>query len=192
MTYRHIALMGRAESGKDTVGRRLVREWQFTRVAFADPLKEMALRVDPVVTCEPAGYGPLPVRLSQVVRRWGWEKAKRRCPEVRGILQRLGQSVRDQNPDHWLSLAMKKVAVADAWNLPVVMTDVRYVNECEALKARGFVLVRVNRPGAPDLGENGNHVSESELSDYPAELMVSNIGTLADLGRAADRLVRHR
>lgn len=192
MTYRHIALMGRAGSGKDTVGRRLVRSWAFTRVAFADPLKEMALRIDPVVKYEPAGYGPVPVRLADVVNRWGWEEAKRRSPEIRRTLQRMGQAVRRQDPNYWVALAMDKVAVADVWNLPVVVTDVRHVNECEALKSRGFTLVRVNRPGAPDLGENARHKSETDLDAYPADLTVSNTGTLAELACTADRLVQYR
>lgn len=190
MTYRHIALMGKAGSGKDAVGRRLVREWQFTRVAFADPLKEMVLRADPVVLYEPAGYGPVPVRLSDVVDRWGWDRAKSRCPDIRRTLQRMGSAVRKQDPGYWVGLAMDKVAVADSWNLPVVVTDVRHVNECEALKRRGFTLVRVVRPSAPYLGENADHESETELTTYQADVTVSNAGTLAELHRAADRLVR--
>lgn len=192
MTYRHIALMGRAGSGKDEVGRRLVRSWAYTRVAFADPLREMALRVDPVVKYEPAGFGPVPVRLSDVVNRWGWEEAKRRSPEIRRTLQRMGQAVRKHDPGFWVSLAMDKVVVADVWNLPVVVTDLRHVNEAEALKNRGFTLVRVIRPQAPALGANAAHVSETALDDYPADLTVSNTGTLADLHCSADQLVQYR
>ncbi|MFB7860581.1 hypothetical protein [Streptomyces sp. NPDC056069] len=192
MTYRHVALMGRARTGKDTLAGRLVSMWAYTRVAFADPLKDMATALNPIVMYEPGGYGPLPVRLSDAVRRWGWETAKDSCPEVRRTLQRLGQAARDQDPNHWVSLAMDKIATADRWNLPVVVTDVRHVNECEALKNRGFVLVRVVRPGAPALGANAQHESETALDDYPADVTVANTGTLADLHCAADRLVQYR
>ncbi|MBC9714512.1 hypothetical protein H9Y04_18300 [Streptomyces sp. TRM66268-LWL] len=191
MTYRHTALMGRARTGKDTVARRLVSEWSFTRVAFADPLKDMAHGLDPIVMYEPAGYGPVPVRLSDAVRRWGWEKAKDDCPEIRRTLQRLGQAAREQDPNHWVSLAMDKITVADRWNLPVVVTDVRHVNECEALKNRGFTLVRVIRPGAPALGTNAQHESETALDNYPADVTISNVGSLNDLHCAADRLVQY-
>ncbi|MEU6285340.1 MULTISPECIES: hypothetical protein [Streptomyces] len=192
MTYRHIALMGRAGAGKDEIGRRLVRRWAFTRVAFADPLKEMALRVDPVVTYEPAGYGPVPVRLSDVVNRFGWDGAKRRSPEIRRTLQRMGSAVRKEDAGYWVGLAMDRVAVADSWNLPVVVTDVRHVNEAQALKNRGFTLVRVNRPSAPHLGANASHESETELDAHPADVTLTNAGTLADLRCAADRLVSYR
>ncbi|MEU7642073.1 hypothetical protein AB0C11_39675 [Streptomyces sp. NPDC039016] len=189
MTYRHIALMGRAGSGKDSAAARLVSRYQFVRVAFADPLRDMALSVNPVVGYEPAGYGPLPLRLSDVVRREGWDAAKRR-PEVRRTLQRLGQAVRDQDERHWLRLALAKIDVADRWNLPVVLTDTRYVNEAEALRSRGFLLVRVDRPGehGPTGEDERRHQSETELADFPADAVLTNSGTLAELHTLADAL----
>ncbi|MDX3295126.1 hypothetical protein PV569_15570 [Streptomyces scabiei] len=187
MGYPNIALIGRARSGKDTIAARLISRYAYTRIAFADPLKEMALGIDPIVAYEPSGYGPLPTRLSAVVQRFGWEKAKDRFPEVRRTLQRSGQAVRDQEAGHWLSLALDKVTVADTWNLPVVVTDCRYPNEAQALKARGFRLVRVLRPDAA--GSVPEHESETALDGYPADVTVANVGTLADLNALADGLV---
>ncbi|MEW2635755.1 hypothetical protein AB0903_29980 [Streptomyces sp. NPDC048389] len=187
MSYRHVALMGRAGSGKDTIGARLVSRFVFARVAFADPLRDMALSMDPIVSSEPTGYGPLPIRLSDVVRREGWDTAKSR-PEVRRTLQRLGQSVRDQDEDFWLRLALAKIDVADRWNLPVVVTDCRYANEADALRCAGALMVRVDRPGAGAEGEAARHVSEIELDDYPADAVLTNGGTLAELHALADRL----
>ncbi|MFK0289523.1 hypothetical protein ACIQU6_03405 [Streptomyces sp. NPDC090442] len=183
----HIALIGRVRSGKDSIAARLVSHHAYTRVAFADPLKDMCLSVDPIVTYEPAGYGPLPIRLSAVIERCGWEQAKDRYPEIRQTLQRVGQAVRDQDAGHWLSLAVDKVTVADTWNLPVVVTDCRYPNEAEALKARGFKLVRVTRPKASDHATD--HVSETALNGYPADVTIANVGSIADLNTHADALV---
>ncbi|MEU0981131.1 hypothetical protein ABZ488_18085 [Streptomyces griseus] len=193
MNYRHVALMGRAGSGKDTIGARLVSRFVFARVAFADPLRDLALSVDPIVANEPTGYGPLPIRLSDVVRREGWDQAKAR-PEVRRTLQRLGQSVRDQDERYWLRAALAKVDVADRWNLPVVVTDCRYENEAEALTARGFLLVRVERSGehGPAGEDERQHTSETELDDYPADAVLTNGGTLAELHALADRLAVRR
>lgn len=186
MGHPHIALIGRARSGKDTVAARLISRYAYTRVAFADPLKTVALGLDPIVAYEPSGYGPLPTRLSAVVQRYGWETAKDRFPEVRRTLQRAGQAIRDQDPGFWLGLAMDKVAVADTWNLPVVITDCRYPNEAEALKARGFKLVRVTRPGYTEAA--AAHESETALDDYPADVTVANVGTVAYLNSLSDTL----
>ncbi|MDJ0462001.1 hypothetical protein [Streptomyces sp. H27-C3] len=192
MGYPHIALIGRARSGKDTVAARLVTRFAYTRVAFADPLKEMALSIDPVVAYEPSGFGPLPTRLSDVVRRVGWERAKEEFGEVRRTLQRVGQSVREQDAGHWVGLAMDKLDVADAWNLPVVLTDCRYPNEAAALKARGFTLVRITRPqrAAMTMGEirAALHESETALDDYPADVTIANVGTVDELNSLADTL----
>ncbi|MGW2860825.1 deoxynucleotide monophosphate kinase family protein [Streptomyces sp. NPDC001205] len=189
MSFRHVALMGRARSGKDTVAARLVDAFQFTRIAFADPLRTAALDLDPIVGYEPSGYGPLPIRLSDLVRHHGWEASKI-FPEVRRTLQRLGEAMRTQDPDTWLRLALAKVEVADTWGLPVVVTDCRHPNEAEALKARGFLLVRVVRPGShgPTSADERQHISETALDDYPADAVLTNGGTLAELHQAADGL----
>ncbi|MDX2390195.1 hypothetical protein NJL88_08970 [Streptomyces sp. DK15] len=189
MTYRHIALMGRARSGKDTVAARLVRNWAFTRVAFADPLKGVALRLNPII---PTTTG-VHVRLKSLVSDVGWEYAKDNYPEVRRVLQTAGQTVRELDPDFWINLACDKVDVADTWNLPVVVTDVRYPNEADALKARGFLLARIKRVSVTGnflTGENGSHESETALDDYPADVTLINGGTLFELDTEADTLVR--
>ncbi|MEU4950736.1 hypothetical protein [Streptomyces lavendulae] len=166
----------------------LVRRHAYTRIAFADPLKTVALSLDPIVAYEPSGYGPLPTRLSAIVQRHGWERAKDKFPEVRRTLQRAGQAVRGQDSGFWLGLALDKVTVADMWRLPVVVSDCRYVNEAEALRARGFTLVRVVRPGYSDVP--ATHESETALDAYPAHFTVSNTGTLAELDGYADWLAK--
>ncbi|MGW8975126.1 deoxynucleotide monophosphate kinase family protein [Streptomyces platensis] len=191
MSYRHVALMGRAGSGKDSAAARLVRRYQFVRVAFADPLKESALRLDPIVAAEGTSYGTLPLRLSDTVRRYGWDRAKT-YPEVRRTLQNLGETVRTDDPDFWLRMALDKLGTADRWSLPVVVSDVRYGNEADALRAAGALMVRIERPGASAGGEAARHVSELDLDDYPADVTIPNAGTLDDLYALVDTLAVRR
>ncbi|MGX4737098.1 deoxynucleotide monophosphate kinase family protein [Kitasatospora griseola] len=189
MTYRHVALIGRARSGKDSIGARLGQRYAFCRVAFADPLRDAALDLDPIVGAEPTSYGHLPVRLSDLVGRYGWEAAKVQFPEVRRTLQRMGEAVRTHDPDYWVRLAVERVEVAERWGIPVVVTDVRHVNELEALRAHGALVVRVVRPGADQLaGDQGRHVTETELDRAGVDVIVTNSGTVADLHRLADSL----
>ncbi|MFI8263692.1 hypothetical protein [Streptomyces sp. NPDC085665] len=192
MTYRHVALIGRARAGKDTVGARLVSRYQFVRVAFADPLRDTALDLDPIVGAERTSYGHLPIRLSDLVGRYGWERAKVEYPEVRRTLQRLGEAVRTHDPDYWVRLALARLDTAEAWNLPVVITDVRHVNEVTALRSRGALVVRVVRPGDQLGGEAGQHVTETALAEFPADVTIPNAGTLADLHTLADTLAVRR
>ncbi|MET9617128.1 hypothetical protein [Kitasatospora indigofera] len=192
MTYPNIALVGRAQSGKDTFAAQLISKFAYTRVAFADPLKAAALAADPIVSAEPGHFGYLSSRLSDVVRLHGWEKAKTAVPEVRRTLQRFGQSIREVDPDFWANLAMDRLETAQTWNLPVVVTDCRYLNEATALRARGFRFVRVIRPGLEDRagGAASVHISETELDGISTDATVINSGSVADLGAQAALLAR--
>ncbi|MFE4610007.1 hypothetical protein ACFRK5_16910 [Streptomyces niveus] len=192
MSYRHVALMGQAGSGKDSAAARLVSAYQFVRVAFADPLKESAMRLDPIVGAEGTSYGALPIRLSDVVKRYGWDRAKNSYPEVRRTLQHLGETVRTDDPDFWLRIALDKIGTADRWSLPVVVSDVRYANEADALRAAGALMVRVERPGATAGGEAARHVSELDLDAYPADVTIPNAGSLGDLYALVDTLAVRR
>ncbi|MCX5398475.1 hypothetical protein [Streptomyces sp. NBC_00102] len=194
MTFRHVAIVGRARAGKDTVAARLVFQHSYTRVAFADALKTAALDLDPIIRAEGTPLGVLPVRLSDLVHRHGWERCKVEHAEVRRTLQRLGEAVRRTDSGHWVRVAVQQLDTADSWGLPVVVSDVRYRNELSALRDRGALVVRVERPGA---GAGAGvaerlHVSETELDDAPADVTITNSGTLADLFAAVDALpLRH-
>jgi hypothetical protein len=195
MGYPHVALIGAARSGKDTVAARLVSRFAYTRLAFADPLKDAALAFDPIVGAEPGVRGFLPVRLSDAIQRKGWERAKDEMPEVRRTLQKMGEGIREFDPDFWLRLLLDKVDAADKWNMPVVVSDVRYPNEADALKAKGFRMVRIIRPTYPadtvtsEELKNRRHVSETALNGYVSDSIVTNAGTLAALHERVDALV---
>ncbi|MFF2039367.1 hypothetical protein ACFVVX_02970 [Kitasatospora sp. NPDC058170] len=192
MTFPNIALIGKARAGKDTIAGHLISRHAYARVAFADPLKAVALAADPIVGVEAGHFGYLSTRLSEVVKRHGWEKAKTTVPEVRRVLQRTGQAVRNVDPDFWANLAMDRIDTAEAWSLPVVVTDCRYANEAEALRARGFKLVRVVRPNSRPSAETSirDHVSETELDRFGVDATVLNSGNLVSLETQALDLLR--
>ncbi|MCX4547273.1 hypothetical protein [Streptomyces sp. NBC_01500] len=200
MTYRNVAFIGKAQSGKDTAGMRLVQHWAFTRLAFADPLKAAALELDPIIDSEPYECdGRLyteNTRLSDLVRSVGWERAKEEYPEVRQTLQYMGQTVRELDPDFWVRVLMDKVRAADGWNMPVAVTDCRYRNEAEALRAAGFTLVRIARPRGSAMTMReiraAKHASETELDDFLADKTLINDGSVFDLHTLTDALVRQR
>lgn len=185
---RHIAFIGKARSGKDTAGDRLTQRWMYTRLAFADPLKEAALRINAYVHDDYGPYG----RLSTVVKYNGWERAKDRFPEVRRLLQETGEAMRALDPDFWIRQLVRKVEAANEWNLPVVVTDCRYRNEADTLRDLGFHLVRIVRPNSEHAmsPETARHPSETELDDYPVSDTLINDGTVADLHVKLDDLVR--
>ncbi|MFI7096421.1 deoxynucleotide monophosphate kinase family protein [Streptomyces lydicus] len=183
----NIGIMGLAGSGKDTAGKWLVDNRGYERVAFADPLKEAALKVDPLIEQVDMAFlspGEAPdVRLSEIVNGWGWARAKDDAPEVRRFLQELGASIRALDEDFWLRQALKKAAdVNETTGRPVVITDVRYPNEVAALRKAGWHLVYIDRPGTPRMA----HESE-QLTEANADYLIQNFGFLEDFHNKVER-----
>ena len=131
-----IGLMGAKRSGKDTVADYLVNAYGFVRVAFADPLKELALDLDPFIE-EPLGWA----RLSELVKPEGSVRDRfepvKDYPDVRRLLQRLGVAVRELDEDFWVDAAFETISqLWDSREEPIpgfVIPDVRFPNEYLAI-----------------------------------------------------------
>jgi hypothetical protein len=112
-----LGVLGYAGSGKDAVGAILTREHGFTRLAFADHLKAVALEL-------------------------GW--SGRKDDAGRRLLQEIGMSRRALfGPDYW----MRRVFDVYDPDKDTVITDVRLPNEIDAIHERGGFLWRVDRAG---------------------------------------------
>lgn len=182
-----IGLHGPAQSGKDTVGDYLVEHHGFVRLAFADPLKEAALALDPLV---PDGASGFHLPLSRLVDLVGWEEAKKNT-EVRRLLQRLGTEVGRElmSPDPtksvWIALAEAEMAKHER----VVFTDARFADEAEFIRRHEGVVVRLcGRGGLSDA--NATHASEVGLDRSLVDAAIHNDGTLDHLYAQAERLAR--
>jgi hypothetical protein len=172
-----IGISGWAQSGKDTFAQVLIEEAGFTRMSFAEPMRQALLLLNPLVTV--AG---IPLSLVDVVADRGWEGAKRDTPETRGLLQRFGTEVGREmfGTDFWVNYLLDGLE-----HSKVVITDVRYLNEASAIVRRGGQMLRVERPGVRPANA---HPSENSLDDYPNfAVTVPNDRGVAEL-RAAARM----
>jgi len=166
--YNLIGLTGYAQSGKDTLANVLVENYGYTRVAFADKIRDFLYGINPMVACSPTGY------LQDLINLVGWDKAKQE-PQVRRLLQDLGISARELIDENiWVNAALNKAIREDR----VVITDVRFENEAVAINLMGGQLWRVKRVG---VGPVNNHVSESELDGYKVDQIFVNNGSIEDL-----------
>ncbi len=171
-----VGVRGYAGSGKDSVAQVLVSRHGFERAAFADALKKLAYKADPIVS--PDGR-----RLSGVIDEIGWDRAKTESPEVRKTLQRLGTAARDVlGEDVWVDALFRRHRGARC----LVVPDVRLPNEMEAMRARGGRVVRVVRPG---VGPVNGHISETALDGTEPDAVIENDGSLADLACKVDKFV---
>lgn len=186
MTYGtppNIGLIGRKRTGKDTAAAGLIERYGFVKHAFADALRDLATRVDPVISGELGGGTEW--RYAEAVDHYGYERAKDTRPEIRRILQELGKGVRDIiGPDVWVDALERRVCAETG---PVVVTDVRFPNEVARLKALGFVLVKLTRPSALD--PTDTHPSEVLTDSLPADHVYENEGSVEALHAFLDGAV---
>ena len=166
-----IGITGRARSGKDTLADYLVKEYGFTRYAFADPMKDCLAQipgwdhrhmhgdlkdqVDPYYNVTPR----------QAMQRFGTE-----C-------------FRTLNPDFWLKVAERLLAPDN--EIPVVISDVRFENEAQFVRRRGL-LIHLRRPQAQ---ADAQHQSEQGVFRIADDVLIENNGTVNQLYEDVDRLM---
>lgn len=177
-----IGLAGVARSGKDTVANFLVEHHGFTRMAFADAVREMLYRVDPLIEI-PIDDETLYIgRVAEYVDGFGWEAAKA-LPEVRRLLQRLGTDAGRAvlGEDVWVDALFGSARIGR-----LVISDCRFANEVKAIRQEGGFVLRVERPG---VGPVNAHVSERALGDFTPDETIHNDGTLEDLHEEVERVM---
>lgn len=172
-----LGLSGYAGSGKDTVGGMT----GFTRVAFADRMREAMLALNPeIITSWHTSTSPL----SKTIDEMGWDQAKREYSHIRELLQRFGTEMGRNiiHPNVWVDLALKDLVPGKRY----VITDVRFPNEAQAIKDRGGFVYRIERPGIepPNL-----HSSETALADWPFDGIINNSGSVENLWSETEKVL---
>ena len=146
-----LGLCGRAGSGKDWLCRELANHGlEVNKVSIAAAIKSILIALNPKIEGK--------LRLRDLPE--GIDEAKWIYPEVRRLLQRLGtQGGRATlGEDVWINAALR-LGKPGALN---VVTDIRFQNEIDILKAAGGRVVKVERPGSPFAlqGDVALHASE--------------------------------
>jgi hypothetical protein len=176
---RAIGLSGYARSGKDTVAARMVSEHGYTRISFADPIREALERLNPHVE-----FGGYYMPLATALRGTGWETLKDLSPGSRVLLQRMGTEVAREmfSQDFWVEQALKKIPDG----AKVVFADVRYPNEAEAVRSLGGQVWRVVRQNTEAAN---SHTSESAMDNYSFDAVIKNFAEIEELDSVVDHLV---
>ena len=196
-----LALTGRPEVGKDTVGDLLQSQHGFARIAFADALRAEVCAQwgidERMLTDRPTKETPTfalsiyrcaDQRFQQWATSQGHCRAAARSP--RWVMQRWGTFQRSLDDRHY-------VRRVESWILGqatkgvqrMVVTDLRYHLELEMLKSLRAEVVRVHRPQLAALPED----TASHVSEQHHRLMVDhdllNDGNLRALAEAVAELV---
>jgi hypothetical protein len=161
---RVLGLSGWARSGKDSVAEFLQERCGYTKMSFAQPMKDALATLDPLVDVD--GYN---IHLSSALDKIGWEPLKSMSQEIRPLLQRFGTEVGRQmfGENFWVDLALKQIPDG----AKVVFADVRFPNEAEAVKKLGGQVWRIERDG---FGPANDHISEHALNKYDFNQRIYN------------------
>lgn len=184
----HIAISGKMGHGKDTLAMIMADEIM-KRLAgthpkflsFATKLKQVTsiLTGIPYNTINTREGKSLPVH---------YYSGHRSIMTVGALLQNLGDLLRQSiDPDIWIKAMFSDVDNdADHYHSTII-TDLRYPNEYNHCRDRGYVLVRIIRPDVDDNtivdtnGRDSNHISEVALDDHDWDYTFYNTGTIDDL-----------
>lgn len=164
-----IGISGQAGSGKDTTAK-ILQElldtkgsyWMIER--FSAKLKDVCSTL--------CGVYPSQFESAEGKNRFypEWNMTGRQ------ILQKVGSLLRDEfDKDVWIKLLFEDLPLHA--NLEWIICDLRYKNEFEAIKQRGGLCIRVDRPGLPE----DPHQSEQEWRGFEFDWVIDNSGSLDDL-----------
>lgn len=189
--YFLIGITGLMQSGKSTAADYIASDPDVEHFAFADPLREMARDINPLVHVSISGEF---VYYREALLALGYEKAKATYPEFRRFLQRLGtDGIRDHaGPDFWVDIAerniRKQILSPDTEMRGAVFSDVRFPNEAEKIQDLGGVVVRIKRTGQSGTN-NTKHASETLMNDINPNMTIINDGTIDQLHSSMDSVL---
>lgn len=166
-----VALCGQLRSGKDSVGKLFIGSG-FHRFAFGDKIKE-------------------------VISVLGYRQTKK----PRAMLQGIGQSIRQYDPEVWVKALIRDIEFQGCSNEDIIITDLRQPNEYKELKAAGYIIVRVAADeelrvlrsiysGDAFNPEDIHHETESHVASFFVDYQIENNGSIAELEAKTMELIK--
>jgi hypothetical protein len=176
-----IGFLGKKGSGKTTCGellQQLGRDngLKVIRVSFADPLKRLCSDL----YCFAYDIPPEAFYGSQTEKEQPRPALGNRSG--REVMQFLGTGCfKALTPDVWIAYLMRHIDIAMKYGADlVVIEDVRFTDEAEAIRNKGGLLIRVERTGLSEYPNTDEHSSETEtLTIDPDDTIWNNTDKLA-------------
>jgi hypothetical protein len=176
-----IGLGSKARHGKDSAGESIVN--------WVNGQRNAQLKLERVLTYPVAGIFKFATALYKECREQHGMTEKN-AP----LLQRIGSERRAENPNYWIDKLFESIPANVGL---VVITDLRYQNEAQAIKDRNGVTVRVDRvniDGTPYVAGDrpADHPSEIDLDGYNFDYRIqAKTGEVAWVEQQAITLIEY-
>ena len=195
-----IGVSGKARSGKDTFAKLLAKALQkktgkaYVLMAYANELKNK-IQKDFDMSYEQLWGDEKEVydrrykkdRHNYIAGRRDSDEIKENFWTPREVMQAYGQFFREIDYDFWVKNLFRVVEEKGYEN--VLVTDVRHINEVDAVVDSGGYHIRVEREDK-DTVHNKQHISETALDEgHRVDFTIVNNNTLKELEVAASELV---
>lgn len=168
------------QSGKSTVAGYLSREYGFETRGFALAIKRMVIDLmnSAGLTPEQIGFY-MDLGKEDPIPELGYKSFRYLC-QTQGT--EWGRTLIDK--DLWVKLVVNNPKRPDL----LVIDDVRFPNEHEAIRRAGGQVWRVHRPGVLPTSD---HPSEGLLEGFEFDATITNSGTIGDLERATEVALKY-
>ena len=182
-----IGILGKKRSGKDTTGDYLVEEYNFIKYAFANPLKEICKILFDF--SDDQLYGE---KKEGIDFRW--------YLKPRDAFQKIGTEFAQNDIHKYFPRLKERLGDEVIWvklfrlwyeknkDKNIVITDVRFPHEVEAIKSLGGEIVKINRFNS----NTDNHISENfvdEINSKDIGFYINNKYTKEDLYSQIDTII---
>ena len=193
-----VAICGRANTGKNTLSRFLEQEiywlhnaeyhakygkdmsFSSKSMAFADPIKEIVMTMFPNANKENL-YGPSHLRAESIAGAFKNGKPLTYRQALIDIGTEVGRAYNDkvwlENFDH----RYEQILLQKSRPNLVIVTDVRFRNEFDHLKQKGFFQIRLYRDTGMAPIEHISETGQSSIKDEEFDYVLFNNKSLEDL-----------
>ncbi len=157
-----IGLTGKKQNGKSTAAQYVADKYGFVRLNFKDALvAEIKERFPNVLE---AIIEVMDRSAYDGMKPWTIDRLfKDKPPIFRALMQNFGGEVRRRDhEDYWVVMWLKQASK----HKNVVVDDVRFLNEAQAVRDMGGMIIRIVRA---DYNNNDSHVSETEMDSIEAD-----------------------
>jgi hypothetical protein len=186
-----IGISGKINSGKDLAGKILndLSGDIFENKKFADKLKDIVCML---IGCTREQLEDREFKEKELGEEWRQyfnddydlvcekESTFSSLLTPRKLLQLLGTEAGRQviHNNIWVNALFADYDTSSNYDSNWIITDVRFPNECQAIKDRGGIVIKINR----DSDVVDNHSSETALDNYDGfDFVVDNNGSIDDL-----------
>jgi hypothetical protein len=176
-----VGLLGQKRSGKDTSADYIVEKYNFTKLAYADPLKEISKILFFFDDEQLHGND------KEVVDKF-WKTKPRDLYQYMGtdIMRRdINKIMPHIGEDFWVIHMEKRLDESETGNK--IISDLRYQNEIDQIHKLGGIVIKIIRP---NIQSNDTHESEKNIDNLTGfDYVIINDGSKEDLYKKINELL---